>query len=232
MLQAVRARRMSLLLALALGLVVALTVLSSAGADVAPDVGSTGNLLGNPDAESGPGGNGAVKPIPRWTKGSTNCGADKPTVIKYGAQGGFPKPGSPGPPDRGAKFFAGGPTICSPYITQFVDLTHHADPIDAGLAKFTLSGWFGGFKTQNDTAGIEVDFYRDNGKFISKSSTGYPNSGDRGGVTGFLFSSVSDWVPHAARGAWVTIFFIHHTAGYNDGYADNVDFDMEIHSST
>ncbi len=63
----------------------------------------TSNLIVNGDAESGVGGNGGeVASVPDWTT-SGNF-----TVVSYDAGGGFPTPSDPGPPDRGANFFAGG----------------------------------------------------------------------------------------------------------------------------
>src|SRR5690348_5925064 len=63
------------------------------------------NAIVNPGAESNTGsstGSDVILPT-GWTA------SGKPTIVKYGAPGGFPLATSPGPTTRGKNFFAGGP---------------------------------------------------------------------------------------------------------------------------
>src|SRR5262252_1360274 len=62
----------------------------------------------------------------------------------YSGGGGFPTAASPGPPDRGANFFAGG--LGSPsQIRQVIDVSTNAALIDASAVSFQLSAYLGGF---------------------------------------------------------------------------------------
>src|SRR6476661_8365174 len=68
-------------------------------------LGTTPNLVINGDAESAPGSSAGnvVVAAPGWTtSGEAN-------VVAYGTRGGYPTATDPGPAQRGASFFSGGP---------------------------------------------------------------------------------------------------------------------------
>src|SRR5262252_4817407 len=68
---------------------------------------TSSNLLVNPGAETGecsPNGQQGVT-LPGWTITS-----GMPNIVCYGTAGGYPTSTTPGAPDRGNSFFAGGAT--------------------------------------------------------------------------------------------------------------------------
>ncbi len=119
--------------------------------------------------------------IPNWT----TVGA---TAVKYGATGGFPVAGTPGPPKRGANFFAGGPHAAEDVesIMQTVALTSYATKIDAGSVKFVVSAWLGGSGADPDTAAVYLTFYSASHQYLSGATLGPVTSTDRHHVTKFL----------------------------------------------
>jgi len=200
----------------------------------AAGVAPSDNQIVNGDAEAGPGGDGtAVEPVPGWTKFEhKTCGTPiRTTVAQYGSAGGFPTSTSPGPADRGANFFAGGHWTCDwSVLRQNVDLRPHADAIAHG-AQFVLGGWFGGFKAQEDTAGVTMCFRDKNGKYISScKSIGYPTAADRNHKTGLLQDSVEAWIPHGAASAEIWLFDLYATGSDVDAYADDLSFTVLVHT--
>lgn len=178
--------------------------------------------LVNGDAEMGPGGDGfVVEPIPGWT---TLLGG-APTVVLYGAPGGFPTASDPGPPVRGLNFFAGGNAPASPplypSIYQSVDVSPIAAAIDAGMVTYDLSGFFGGYASQPDSGAMEIDFVTAVGGFIDRDVIGPVGPVDRGAVTGLLYRASSGTLPPGTRNIDVYVYMIA-PAPYNDGYADDV----------
>jgi hypothetical protein len=173
------------------------------------------NLIKNPDAEVGEGSNtGAdVYPVPSWQT------SDNFTVTVYGASG-FPAPGDPGPPMRGLNFFAGGPGTPSSSAQQSIDVSALASGIDTGSVGFTLSGWLGGFESQDDQASLRADFTDLHGSVLGTTTLAGPTASERNNVTGLFQRVGKGSVPAGTRKVLVVITMTRAGGDYNDGYAD------------
>lgn len=180
------------------------------------------NLIVNGNAESAAGSpTGDVVPVP----GFTTTGSF--TVVPYTIGGGFPVATDPGPANRGANFFAGGPDNASSAATQTFSFTSFAglsSLINAGNVGYTLSGWFGGFSGQNDNATLMAQFFNAALAPIGSSSIGSVSANDRGSATGLLFRMLSGAVPIGAQSVRFTLQMTRTDGAYNDGYADNLSF--------
>ena len=201
----------------ALGLVLPLVLMG--GVTVA-QAATSPNLIANPGAGVGHGSSdGSVVPVPKWTEltGTTF------TAVLYGATGGFPTANSPGPPNRGKDFFAGGPGTDTVTAVQTISLAPYLTAIKAGKAQFSLSGWLGGFGSQNDSGFVEVDWKNASGSLVGTSATiGPVTAAQRNNVTGLLQEATSGTVPKGARKAFVQLSLFPTTGSYNDGFADNL----------
>ena len=182
-------------------------------------ISSTGiNLLPYGDAEGLPGGDGTVAvEIPGWTLSGPL------TVTRWNLPDGWPLNTDPGPPDRGVNFFAGGPDGDLNTATTRVVLPEPAAAIDAGLVPIELSGWFGGFQGQADTASLLAKFLDAAGAEIESFTIGAPTPLQRGNRTGMVFDSVTRLVPPGTREVEVVLEMRRQARlGWNDGYADNL----------
>src|SRR5712692_8263284 len=178
------------------------------------------NLITNGDAESGAGSpDGSVVPVPGWTT------IGNFTVAQYGGNG-LPSFTDPGPSDRGANFFAGGPNNASSSGSQLINVASAAHQIDVGAVTFTLSGFLGGFADQGDNAVLSITF-KNGDQVLGSAQIGPVTAADRGNATGLLARSTSGAVPVGTREILVVlqmtrapVFF------YNDGYADNLNLTL------
>ncbi len=80
--------------------------------------------------------------LPGWSP------RDRATAAAYGSSAGEPDERTPGPPDRGQRYFrcrvfGGGPKP-GDAVTQTLDVIAVAGDIDAGKVRCKLTGWFGG----------------------------------------------------------------------------------------
>ena len=177
---------------------------------------ATGNLIRNPGADAGPGGGGEVVPIPEW---ETSSGF---TAVKYDTPGGYPTTAEAAP-GGGANFFAGGNNNEESSAQQTIDLSEYAATIDAGRAEMTVSGWFGGFQEQGDSALLHVGFRRADGGVFEFVRIGSVTAAERGNQTKFLLRQRTATVPTGTRSLLVAIFANRTHGDANDGYADNVE---------
>jgi hypothetical protein len=92
----------------------------------------------------------------------------------------------PGPADRGNNFFAGGPSSAVSSGTELVDVSNISAQINAWLVSFTLSGFLGGFSTQDDNAELTAEFLS-GASSVGSASTGPVTESDRSRATGLLF---------------------------------------------
>jgi hypothetical protein len=138
------------------------------------------------------------------------------TVVKYGADGGFPDASSPGPSDRGHNLFEGG-NVEKSTATQTVSLEAYAGAIDAGTVRYMLSAWLGGFEEQADAATVTVAFAPESGAPLGRVSLGPVRPAQRKGVTGLVRQQHIGSVPKGARSAVVTIDVTRAEGTYNDG---------------
>jgi hypothetical protein len=182
------------------------------------------NLIVNGDAEAGPASldGGAVASIPGW-----NGGVGGATVVVYGAVGGFPTPASPGPPNRGAQFFAGGQDQSFSSLTQNIDLSSGAAQIDLGTTTYDLSAFLGGYSGQADRATITLSFVNGANAVIGGYDMIGPTPTDRNFTTGLLFSEKTGFVPIGTRSVIIDLGMDRQEGTYDDGYADNLSLVLD-----
>ncbi|GAA1987013.1 alkaline phosphatase family protein [Catenulispora subtropica] len=153
--------------------------------------------------------------MPGWTIVS-----GEPNAVCYGASG-YPDSSTPGSPTRAKQFFAGGATGNSD-LAQTVDVSAAASAIDAGGVPFNLSGWLGGYSTQNDRAGMTATFLNAAGTSVGTASIAPVTSTDRGGSTKFLQRTATGTLPVGTRSIKVDLGFTWTAGNTTDGYADDV----------
>jgi hypothetical protein len=176
------------------------------------------NIIRDPGAEAAkPNSSSGKVKVPAWTVGKNS----QFTAVAYGASGGFPTSASPGPRKRGKNFFAGGRGNSSTG-TQTDSLAAFSSLITSGRAKFKLTGWLGGFATQNDTAKVTITWKSSGGKALGHVAIGPVTEAQRKGVTGMLFRSKSGAVPKGAVRVLITVHMVRKDGAYIDGYADNL----------
>jgi hypothetical protein len=175
-------------------------------------------LNGNADAAAGS-STGNVVVVPNWTPTS---GAF--TAIPWGAAGGYPNNTDPGPSDRGANFFAGGNGAAVSTATQQIDLSANAGDINAGNVVYNLTGYFGGFSSDNDNATLTATFFNSSNTNLSAVTTGDVTASDRSNATGLLLRSASGIIPVNATRVVLTLTMTRFNGNSNDGYADSLDF--------
>ena len=210
------------------GLVASLGVVANDGTPAG--AATTKNLILNGGGEQSTGSNnGSVVPVvPHWTR-STGMSF---TVVKYGATGeGFPRATSPGPSNRKANFFAGGPNDPLDSIVRDPDgepgracqgdQDRWGDGHTPGLAR-RLGG------TRTDQAFVEVDFKNKKGFLIGSSMTiGGVTESVRGGKTELVMETDSGTVPKGAQSAYVQLSFARESGQtYNDAFADTMSLKL------
>jgi hypothetical protein len=187
------------------------------------------NLIVNGGAEAGaasPDGNSVVA-VPGWTTSGAL------TVVAYGTPDPsfppFPSPTDPGPGDRGANFFAGGPTLGDSNATQLVNVAAAAFLIDSGQVTYDLSGYLGGWTNQEDNAVLQITF-KQGSLVLGSAEIGPVLADDRGDVTGLLERSTSGLVPVGTRQILVTLQMTKDPSVgiYNDGYADSLSLVLHL----
>jgi hypothetical protein len=199
--------------ALLVGSILGLSIIS---ANPAGAVTFGSNLIVNGDAESGTGSaTGAVVPVPNWTT------VGNFTVVTYANSSGFPVATDPGPASRGNNFFAGGNSASSS-ASQTISLSPSFSAIDAGNVSFNLSGFLGGFSSQDDNASLSAVFRNAGGTGLGTFSIGPVLAADRSSATGLLARSTSGAVPIGTRDILVTLSMTRLAGTSNDGYADNL----------
>lgn len=175
------------------------------------------NLLTNGTAEAGEGSPDGytVLPVPKWTTEGNF------TVVLYGAPA-FPAADSPGPAKRGLKFFSGGPDNPQSTMRRTLNLKPLAADIDTGTVKGTLSGYLGGYASQEDHADVAVTWVDATGAELGTTALQTVTATDRGGVTGLLKRKAVATVPSGTRSARVVVTMTRTEGAYNDGYADSL----------
>lgn len=186
------------------------------------------NLLVNGDAELGDASADGTSPvaIPGWST------AGAVTVVAYGTPDPsglppFPSQSDPGPDARGANFFAGGPSSLVSTASQEVLVGGAAARIDQGRVRYRISGYFGGWLDQEDTATMRITFMRGS-EVLGVVETSAVTAGLRGFATGMLERNRTGYVPVGTRRILVTLTLTKDpTVGaYNDGYADNLSLTL------
>jgi hypothetical protein len=175
------------------------------------------NLILNGNAEAGGSStNGSPVSVPNWTTSAFF------TVIPYTAGGGYPTGSDPGPPDRLNQFFGGGNAAVST-ATQNIDLSANAADINAGNVIFELSGYFGGFSSDNDNARLSATFFNGNTS-LGIVTVGHVTAKDRANATGLFLRRGSGVVPVNSTRVVITQTMTRFNGTSNDGYADSLSF--------
>lgn len=159
------------------------------------------NLLVNPGAQAAVGGDGSSSfagNLPGWTVG----GEMMAIAYALGCPQGYPcaTPADPGPASPGLNHFTGG-NVATSTATQLVGFSFAAGALAAGGVSFSLSGWLGGYASQDDSFSLLLTWLNPVGSPISQTSLGPVTAADRGNVTALLFREVSGLVPSNAVSA-------------------------------
>ena len=192
-----------------------------------PTTGTSGiygkNLIVNPGAEDGPSdstGDQPVSKIPGWTK---NGDFD---VVPYGANG-VAGTTDPGPANRGKNMFTGGPDTPNTSASQIIDVSSGSSDIKSGSVSYTLSGYLGGFSSQEDNAVLVVQFEDSTGKVLATAQVGPVKAADRQNATGLLQRKTTGKVPPETVKLVVTLRMTRTDGEYNDGYADELSLILQ-----
>jgi hypothetical protein len=224
-----RQRRRIAPLVLATIVAAAVLVVSTARSATPAAAASAGtNLLVNPGAETGecsPNGLQGVT-LPGW-----NITSGMPNIVCYGTAGGYPTSSTPGSPMRGNAFFAGGATG-NGAMEQVVDVSSGASAIDAGGVTFNLSGWLGGYASQNDRAAVTATFYSGSGSSLATRQIGPVLAADRANTTEFLQKQASGTVPSGTRTINVTVSYTWAAGNTTDGYVDDLSLTVSTTVTT
>jgi hypothetical protein len=187
-----------------------------------PDGGvQSANLLLNGDAEAATGASAPnlLVDIPSWTRAASSPF----NVLQYAFGGDFPVATTPGSPSRGANFFYGGEGSADERITQRIAVPGDwLARVDAASTQVVVSGWFGGFAGQADTARLKLTFLSDAGVSLGTTQVGDVSPIDRGAVTALLQRSTSIALPPNTRTIEAALECTHDEGGSNDGYADDL----------
>jgi len=204
-----------IVLSLSLVFVMAVTAcgqkkVSATKAPPTPDVKLFGvNLIKNGNAESENG----------WTN------ADELKTILYGEFGGGPDKGSPGPTDRGEKYFYARTTMAQPtaIFSQKIDLTKIADSVDKGDVRYNLGGWFGVASSSSSMGRLRVVFLDKDEKEISTDATAEIKEAAKPEDLALTERSKAGSLPAGARKIRVDLEFRVFPAHLNED-ADNLAF--------
>jgi hypothetical protein len=182
------------------------------------------NLVFNGDAEYNRGFNS--NGTQQYAAGWNDPGPGGVTLVNYLAGNGFPSPTDPGPSDRGNNFFSGGLNAVST-MTQRIDVSNLAGPIDSNSVDFALSAWLGGYSSQNDSATVLAHFLDGTNSEIGVAQLMPVTAAERGNVTKLLFRQQLGDLPILTRSIDIELTAVRAT-GENDGYADNISFVISL----
>ena len=209
-------------------LALALAALCSLGSSQATWAAYDSNLVVNPGAESAGSGNGSFNgnfvagSLPGWTV------SGQLTAVSYNLPpgDGYPQPSDPGPTDRGVNFFGGG-YVGSSVGTQRISLGFAGSTINGAGAYYSLSGWLGGYASQDDNATLAVTFLGAGNQVLGTSTLGPVLASDRGNATAMLLRQSGGFVPQGAEAADISLTMTRAGGSSNDGYADNLSFSVQ-----
>lgn len=164
------------------------------------------NLIVNGDAEAG---------ISGWTLFE---GYSPIQSVEYGDN--WVKPSQPGPADRGLMMFTG--TGGRAAVYQWLDL----GALSGQALSYDLSGWLGGWTTQQDNALLYVSFLDAGSNEIGHADIGPIAPADRGNQTGLVLRQTSGLLPTGTTSLMFSLSMERIGGGDNDGYADNLSFKL------
>ncbi len=184
------------------------------------------NLIRNGDAEEGnPAGCAyqAAVAIPGWTRSDGEF-----ATCRYGTPD-FASATSPGPTNRGNNFFWGGHAAKS-VASQTIDVSFAAADIDRGAVSYNLSGWLGGYSTQDDNVTVRALFRSTPFNTVGQASIGPVLAAERQGVTGMVSKSATGTVPAGTRSIVIEVVVERRAGSANDGYFDNISLVLSLGS--
>jgi hypothetical protein len=186
-----------------------------------PDIGPNLLVNGNADAAAGS-TDGSTVPIPGWTvTGAFTANSWDITDT------GFLQRTDAGPADRGANYFAGGPANDTSSASQTVSLTSYASAIATGGEPFQLTGWLGGWETQEDAITVTLRFLDASGKEVGEQSLGPVTGANRDNASGLVYEPRTGTVPAGSATALVTMTSVRADGSYNDGYLDDLSLELK-----
>ncbi|HXP87008.1 MAG TPA: hypothetical protein VN841_19920 [Bryobacteraceae bacterium] len=185
------------------------------------------NLIVNPGADASPGLQDNVT--------TTNASTDLPgwvrsaylTADSYQDSGGDLYKYTAGPPDAGSNYFYGGVNVTdasNPIATGFqdIDVSSAGSLIDTGNVTYALSGWLGGYDSQDDHAQLTVQFQSWAGTALGTATLGPILSADRMNQSALLKLSTSGNLPKGTRVIHVLLTITREEGQNNDGLADSL----------
>jgi uncharacterized protein (TIGR03437 family) len=185
------------------------------------------NLIVNPGADASPGLNdnsttATSADLPGWVR-SAYVTADS----YQGDTGGDLYQATGVPPDAASNYFYGGETVVdssNPIGTAYqdIDVSSAASLIDAGTLPYALSGWLGGYSSQDDNFVLTVQFESWKGTVLGTATLGPVLAADRNDVSELLFKSTSGNVPAGTRLVNVSLTITREEGTNNDGLADSL----------
>jgi hypothetical protein len=188
--------------------VITLTLSALSLAANAANYGS--NLVVNGDAENGTTG---------WSTIADNALFSS---VDYGSN--WVLPSEPGPVSRGLNLFVGGSGFAYAAGTQTLDLSSFSADIAAGKVNYNLSGFLGGWTTQQDNAQFQATFLAANGDILGVAKLGPIMPADRNNTTGLFEFTTAGVLPTATAQVVFVLDMERLAGGDNDGYADNLSF--------
>jgi len=211
-------QRLSILFVLVCLLMTGLVPVSAKAPTLLLPAATSDNLIVNAGAEDGEGSltDYEVVPVPGWTTQGNF------TVMRYASGHGGPDNNTPGPAERGANFFSGGPNNAASSATQTIELSSYAAAIDTGHQTYTLSGFLGGWSYQNDNATLTINFKSATNLSLGTATIGPVTNDERGNQNALLYRKINGLVPALSRKVDVTLQMTRYEGVYNDGYADNL----------
>lgn len=183
------------------------------------------NLITNPGADASPGYLGyepEVSPdLPGWVRSAYL------TADSYQDGSGDLYQYTGGPADAGANYFYGGVTVTdpnNPATTGFqdIDVSSAGSLIDGGGVTYTLSGWLGGYSSQNDNCQITVTFETWSGSSLGTATIGPVLAADRQDNSSLVFRTTNGNVPKGTRMVHVLMTITRTDGENNDGLADSL----------
>jgi hypothetical protein len=173
------------------------------------------NLISNPGAEAAAGaGADVVVKVPGWapTNGFT--------AAQYVWSGGDISPTSRGPAARGKNYFYGGPDAAMSTGTQVTKIA--GGEVSTGKVSYKLSGWLGGYSSQEDDAWLTATFEKKSGAAISSVTIGPVTEAQRKDVSELLFRQKAGKVPAATAKVSLVLTMRRYQGSDDDGLADNL----------
>lgn len=169
------------------------------------------NLIKNGDAETGNGDG--------WSN------SDELKTIVYGDFGGGPATDSPGPTNRGDKYFYARTTREAPTadFTQKIDVSGAGEVIDKSLVNYNFGSWFGVANGSASIGRLKVTFLDKDNKQISTDETAEIKEADRPADLVLTERNKSGLMPAGTRKIEVVLeFYIF--PGHKEENVDNLAF--------